>query len=69
MKIYFIINIIIYVNNIHKGISILHAVIYADNTILTANLEKKETVKKINLEIKKINICLKANRLTLNINK
>ena len=65
---------VIYVNDIYKASSILHAIIYADDTTLTANLDdfsaktRKDLIK-INSEIKKINIWLKANRLSLNIHK
>ena len=63
---------VIYVNDIYKASSILHAIIYADDTTLTANLKdfsaktKKDLENKINSEINKINIWLKANRLSLN---
>ena len=66
---------VIYVNDIYKASSILHAIIYADDTTLTANLEdfpaktRKDLENKINSEINKINIWLKANRLCLNIHK
>ena len=66
---------VIYVNDIYKASSILHALIYADDTTLTANLEdfsaktRKDLANKINSEINKINIWLKANRLSLNIHK
>ena len=66
---------VIYVNDIYKASSILHAIIYADDTTLTANLEKnsaktrKDLENKINSEINKINIWLKANPLSLNIHK
>ena len=64
---------VIYVNDIYKDSSILHAIIIADDTTLTANLEKisantrKDLENKINSEMNKINIWLKANRLPLNI--
>ena len=66
---------VIYVNDIYKASSILHAIIYADDTTLTANLEdfsaktRKDLENKINSEINKINIWLKANCLSLNIHK
>ena len=66
---------VIYVNDFYKASSILHAIIYADDTTLTANLEdfsaktRKDLENKINSEINKINIWLKANRLSLNIHK
>ena len=66
---------VIYVNDIYKASPILHAIIYADDTTLTANLEdfsaktRKDLENKINSEINKINIWLKANRLSLNIHK
>ena len=66
---------VIYVNDIYKASSILHAINYADDTTLTANLEdfsaktRKELENKINQEINKINIWLKANRLSLNTHK
>ena len=66
---------VIYVNDIYKASSILHAIIYADDSTLTANLEdfsaktRKDLENKINSEINKITIWLKANRLSLNIHK
>ena len=62
-------------SDIYKACSILHAIIYADDTTLTANSEdfsaktRKDLENKINSEINKINIWLKANRLSLNIHK
>ena len=63
---------VIYVNDIYKASSILHAIIYADDTTLTANLDdfsaktRKDLENKINSEI---NIWLKENHLSLNIHK
>ena len=59
---------VIYVNDIYKASSIIHAIIYADDTTLTANLEDF-SAKTRNSEINKNNIWLKANRLSLNIHK
>ena len=55
---------VIYINDIYKASSFLHAIIYADDTslTLTANLEdfsaktRKDLSNKINLETNKINI-------------
>ena len=53
---------VIYVNDIYKASSILHAIIYADDTTLTANLEdfsaktRKNIENKINSEINKIHL-------------
>ena len=66
---------VIYVNDIYKASSILYAIIYADDTTLTANLEdfsaktRKNLENKINSDINKINIWLNAIRLSLNIHK
>ena len=66
---------VIYVNDMYKASSILHAIMYADDTTLTANLEdfsaktRKDLQDKINSETNKINIWLKANHLSLNNHK
>ena len=66
---------VIYVNDIYKVSFIIHAIIYADDTTLPANLEdfsaktRKDIENKINSEINKINIWLKTNCLSLNIHK
>ena len=66
---------VIYVNGIFRASFILHAIIYADDTTLTANLEdfyaktRKDLENNVNSEINNISIWLTANRLSLNIQK
>ena len=66
---------VIYVNGTFRASFILHAIVYADDTTLTANLEdfyaktRKDLENNVNSEINKISIWLKANRLSLNIQK
>ena len=63
---------VIYVNDIYKTTSILHAIIYVDDTTLTPSLEdfsaksRKVLENQINSEINQIDIWLQANRLSLN---
>ena len=59
---------VIYVNDIYKTTSILHAIIYVDDTTLTPSLEdfsaksRKDLENQINSEINQIDIWLQANQ-------
>ena len=59
---------LIYVNDLHKASSILKPVIFADDTnLFLSNKEIKKLFNDMNVELQKMSIWFKANKLSLNL--
>ena len=62
----------IYINDLPKSCPKLNCIMYADDTILYSfveNLESNDDEREINCELNKVNLWLKANKLSLNVTK
>ena len=61
---------IIYINDLSNGLDVLFQILFADDTSVYIEAENESLVISIlNEEFEKINTCLKANKLTLNLDK
>ena len=61
---------LIYVYDLHKGISILKPVMFADNTnMFLSNKDINKLFNDMNVELQKMSIWFKANKLSLNLTK
>ena len=62
----------IYINNLPKTCPKFHCIMYADDTTLYSfleNFESNDVEREINCELDKVNLWLKANKLSLNVAK
>ena len=61
---------LIYVNDIIRSSPILHFVLFADDTsIIHSHSNYNTLINQLNLELSKISLWFKANKLSLNVNK
>ena len=62
----------IYINDLPKSCPKLNCIMYADDTTLYSSLENFDSnniEREINYELEKVNLWLKANKLSLNVKK
>ena len=62
----------IYINDLPKSCPKLNCIMYADDTTLYSfveNFESNDDEREINCELNKVNLWLKANKLSLNVTK
>ena len=62
----------IYINDLPKTCPKFHCIMYADDTTLYSflvNFECNDVEREINFELDKVNVWLKANKLSLNVTK
>ena len=62
----------IYINDLPKTCQKFNCIVYADDTTLYSfveNFESNDVEREINCELDKINLWLKANKLSLNVTK
>ena len=61
---------LIYINDIHKSSSYFSFILFADDTnLFSSGKNLKMLCKRANIELQKVSIWLKANKLTLNVTK
>ena len=59
-----------YINNIHKSSNYFSFILFADDTnLFSSGKNLKMLCKRANIELQKVSIWLKANKLTLNVTK
>ena len=62
----------IYINDLPKSCPKLNCIMYAQDTTLYSHLKKFDSnniEREINYELEKVNLCLKANKLSLNVKR
>ena len=61
---------LIYVNDIHKATSVLKTFMFADYTnLFWSNKDINKLFNDMNVELQKMSICFKTNKLSLNLTK